>query len=129
MTEETKSTCPYCQSSLTVRLGNETHCNSCGKSWGLDKNPISTIALDRKARQSDSTGFHRHHHASEGLADLEKALNESEATLREASRRVLGCKGDSAERLRLRQDEHDARQKRDRLLQIRGELVSSRVSS
>ncbi len=56
MPEETK-TCPHCQSSLTVRLGNETHCNSCGKSWGLDKNPVATQAAARKARRSEKTGW------------------------------------------------------------------------
>jgi hypothetical protein len=60
MSEERNPVCPYCQGTqgtLTVRLGNETHCNSCGRSWGLDKNPIATHAADRKAGRSRAAGW------------------------------------------------------------------------
>jgi uncharacterized Zn finger protein (UPF0148 family) len=121
------ATCPYCQSTLVVKLGNETHCNSCGKSFGLDKNPVSTQALNRKAQRSPSTGYGHPKHACEGLADLEKETNEVEAELRAASLNVLRSKGTSMEIALLRQIERDARAKRDRLLQVRGELVTQRT--
>jgi ribosomal protein L37AE/L43A len=57
VTEETKPICIFCQSPLTVRLANETHCNSCGKSFALDKNPVATIAQNRKARRSKESGW------------------------------------------------------------------------
>jgi transposase-like protein len=54
---EDKPVCPYCQSTLTVRLGNETHCNACGKSFDLDRNPIATEAANRKAQRSGANGW------------------------------------------------------------------------
>jgi len=57
MEEQSKTVCPFCHSAITVRLANETHCNQCGRSWGLDKNPVSTMALARKARRSRKTGW------------------------------------------------------------------------
>jgi hypothetical protein len=125
MPEETKTICVYCQSSLTVRLGNETHCNSCGRSFGLDRNPVATQAADRKRAASASTGFARHRHENEGLADLEAQLNQAETTLRTASRNVLSFKGSGPELAHRRQVETLARTKRDELLIIRGELVRS----
>jgi ribosomal protein L37AE/L43A len=38
--QEAKPTCPRCQSTLTVRLANAWHCNSCGIDFGIEKNPI-----------------------------------------------------------------------------------------
>jgi hypothetical protein len=126
MLDETKTICVYCQSALTVRLGNETHCNSCGRSFALDKNPISTRAADRRRAASASTGFSAHRHENEGLEEIEAEYNAVEAELRTASRAVLGCKGPGAELSRLRQIEKEAREKRDRLLQKRGELATQR---
>jgi hypothetical protein len=120
-------TCPYCQSSLTVRLGNETHCNSCGKSFGLDRSPVSTQAANRKRAASASTGFNRHQHENEGLEAIEAEYNAVEAELREASRAVLSCRGTAMELSALRQVETLARRKRDELLAIRGELIAQRT--
>jgi hypothetical protein len=119
--------CPYCQSTLVVKLGNETHCNSCRKSFGLDRNPVSSQAADRKRAASPSTGYGHHQHACDGLADLENETNEAESELRAASLNLLRSKGTAMEIALLRQIERDARAKRDRLLQIRGELVTQRV--
>jgi hypothetical protein len=124
MSDETKTICVYCQSTLTVRLGNQTHCNQCGRSFGLDRNPVSMQAADRKRAASPSTGFGHPKHACEGLAEIEAASNVAEADLREASRNVLSCKGGVLELARLRHIEREARTKRDRLLSIRAELVT-----
>jgi ribosomal protein L37AE/L43A len=129
MSEETKTICPFCRSTLTVRLGNQTHCNSCGKSFALDRNPVSTQAADRKRSASPSTGYGHPKHACEGLTDLEQETNVAETELREATRNVLGCKGTGLELAFLKQAERDARAKRDRLLQIRGELVTNSLSN
>jgi transposase-like protein len=125
MPEETKTICPFCQSSLTVRLGNETHCNSCARSFALDKNPVATQAANRKTAASASTGFARHQHVNEGLEAIEADYNLAEAALREASRALLSCRGPAAEVSRLRQIETLARAKRDEVLTIRGELLRS----
>jgi hypothetical protein len=109
-----------------VRLGNETHCNSCGKSFALDRNPVSTQAADRKRAASASTGFNPHQHACEGLVDLEQKTNEAESELRTASLNLLRSKGTALEVALLRQIEREAREKRDRLLKVRGELVTHR---
>ena len=57
MSEETGMKCLECGSELVVQLGNEKHCNQCGASWGLEKNPIAKTAADRKARRSEKTGW------------------------------------------------------------------------
>ncbi|HLZ52107.1 MAG TPA: hypothetical protein VKP61_15275 [Candidatus Acidoferrum sp.] len=57
MPEELKPVCPNCQSTLTVKLGNETHCNCCGTSFDLDRNPVATQAANRKARRSRASGW------------------------------------------------------------------------
>jgi hypothetical protein len=126
--EDTKPLCPFCQSSLTVRLGNETHCNSCGRSWGLDRNPVATQAADRKRAASASTGFYPHQHECEGLSAIEAEYNQAEAALREASRNVLCCKN-GLELLPLRQIERKAREERDRLLQIRAERLAHKAAA
>lgn len=126
MSDETNPVCVFCQSDLLVRLGNETHCNSCGRSFALDRNPVSTQAANRKRAASASTGFNRHRHENEGLEENLSRYNEAEAELRTATRSVLACKGSDAELSRLRQIEIFARAKRDELLQIRGELQKAR---
>jgi hypothetical protein len=120
-------TCPYCQSTLVVKLGNETHCNSCGKSFGLDRNPVSTQAADRKCAAAPSTGYGQPKHACAGMADLEKKTNAAESELRAASLNLLRSKGSVMEIALLRQIERDARAKRDGLLKLRGELVTHRA--
>jgi len=125
MSEETKTVC-QCGSTLTVRLGNQTVCNQCGRSFALDRNPVSTQAADRKRAASASTGFNPHQHAYEGLAAIEQERNEAEAELRTASLNVLRSKGTALELALLRQIEREARAKRDRLLQMRAELVTHR---
>jgi hypothetical protein len=130
MPEERKPVCEYCQSTLTVKLGNETHCNSCGRSWGLDLNPISTHAADRKRLASASTGFNPHRHDSEGLADLEAQLNQADREFSKAVMDVASHRGADREELsRLRQIERDAKRKLDRLLEIRGELATQKSVS
>ena len=54
---ETKITCPKCGSTCCIVTGNEKHCNQCGKSWDLDRSPISTVAAKRKAERSAATGW------------------------------------------------------------------------
>jgi hypothetical protein len=120
---EEKTICPFCQSNLTVRLGCETHCNSCGKSFALDKNPISTQAADRRAA---ATGFPAHHE-SEGLGAVEQKINQAEREFSEAVLNVARHAGNSEERLQLRQAERDAKQRLDKLLQERGELATQRT--
>jgi hypothetical protein len=122
MPEETKAVCPDCGSELVVEISNMKKCNQCGAQWGLDRNPIVAQAAARKAERSPSTGFTPHHHATEGLADLEQQLNEAERILREASMFVLCGKG--PELVHLREAERIARDWRDRLLARRAELVA-----
>jgi hypothetical protein len=57
---EEKPVCPKCGSDLLVRLGNQTHCNSCGKSHGLIKDPIGEAARRARAARSEKTGWHKH---------------------------------------------------------------------
>ncbi len=44
---EERPICPHCHSDLTVPLGQQWHCNACGREFGFDKNPISTAAAKR----------------------------------------------------------------------------------
>lgn len=125
MNEETK--CPKCGSELITKLGNEKRCQECGLMFGLDRNPVSTQAADRKRAASASTGFNRHQHENEGLEAIEAEYNAVEAELREASRAVLSCRGTAMELSALRQVETLARRKRDELLAIRGELIAQRT--
>jgi hypothetical protein len=125
ISSETKPVCPFCQSTLTVRLGCETHCNSCGKSFALDRNPISTIALNRKAAASPSTGYGLHP-GNECLSELEQAINSAEREFSEAVLNVCRHRGDAEELRKLRQAERDAKAKLDKLLADRGELATHR---
>jgi uncharacterized Zn ribbon protein len=43
-----KEKCPKCGSTLTLRLGNQSHCNSCSHEWAIDRNPVATNALRRR---------------------------------------------------------------------------------
>jgi transposase-like protein len=54
MREETKVTCPRCESELTVLLANQRHCNSCGNDFAVDRNPIATRA---QAARADARGW------------------------------------------------------------------------
>jgi hypothetical protein len=124
---EEKPTCPFCESSLLVRLGNETHCNSCGKSFDLDKNPVASMAAASKRQASPATGYAPHQHENAGMEDLEAELNQAEAELREASWKVLLCKSSDSELSGLRQIERDARAKRDSLLQVRADRTAQKA--
>jgi len=117
--------CPFCQSNLTVHLGNEMHCNSCGKSFGLDRNAIATQAANRRAQAGPSSGFRPHHHANDGLQEIEAQINKAEAALREAVRAVLAVKHDDSAFLSLRQDARDAKEHWDELLKLRAERVAA----
>jgi hypothetical protein len=123
---EEKPVCLFCQSTLTVRLGCETHCNSCGKSFALDRNPISTTALNRKRAAGPSTGYGLHP-GNEDLRELEQEINSAERALSSAIMDVCRCSRTDAEQLsRLRQAERDAKAKLDRLLADRGELATQK---
>jgi ssDNA-binding Zn-finger/Zn-ribbon topoisomerase 1 len=51
--EETKPKCPKCSSELTIQIANQTHFNSCGTDFALDKNPIG-----RRARgETEKVGY------------------------------------------------------------------------
>jgi hypothetical protein len=125
MSMEEKIICVHCGSDLTVRLACETHCNACGKSFALDKNPIVTIAANRRAAAGPSTGFPVQHGNAE-LSSLEQAVNRAERELSDAVLNVCRHRERDAELLRLRQVERDAKQNLDRLLATRGELATQR---
>jgi hypothetical protein len=119
-------TCPYCQSTLVVKLGNESHCNSCGKSFGLDRNPISTQALNRKASASPSTGYGLHA-GNEDLSALEQEINQAERELSSAILDVCRCSRVDTEQLsRLREAERAAKERFSKLLEVRGELATQK---
>jgi len=58
--EEMKPVCPRCQSELVVLLANEKHCNQCGASFDLVRDPIARAAQASKDARSPKTGWHKH---------------------------------------------------------------------
>jgi DNA-directed RNA polymerase subunit RPC12/RpoP len=59
--EEKKIACPKCGSAeLIVPLANEKHCNGCGFSFDLVKDPIGRAAQARKDARCPKTGWHKH---------------------------------------------------------------------
>jgi hypothetical protein len=59
MTEE-KQKCPKCGSDLLVRLGNQTHCNSCAHEFGLVRDPIAQRAARARAARCEKSGYQPH---------------------------------------------------------------------
>jgi transposase-like protein len=45
---EEKQKCPFCASELTVAIANQRHCQSCGREFDIESNPISARALREK---------------------------------------------------------------------------------
>jgi hypothetical protein len=60
MTEETKSVCPKCGSTLIVPLANEKRCNQCGHSFDLVRDPIARAAHAAREARSPKTGYQPH---------------------------------------------------------------------
>jgi len=42
-----KEQCPHCSSALTITIGNQRHCNSCGHDFDIRKNPVADAAAQR----------------------------------------------------------------------------------
>ena len=63
---EEKPKCPRCQSELIVALANEKHCNQCGHSFDLVKDPISARAQAAREARSAKTGWQPHKHGRDG---------------------------------------------------------------
>jgi tRNA(Ile2) C34 agmatinyltransferase TiaS len=59
---EEKPVCPKCGSELIVPLANERHCNQCGHSFGLVRDPIARAAQASKEARSAKTGYQPHKH-------------------------------------------------------------------
>ena len=57
---EEKLKCPRCGSELIVLLANEKHCNQCGHSFDLVKDPIARAAQAARDSRSEKTGYHPH---------------------------------------------------------------------
>jgi ribosomal protein S27AE len=123
---EAKPVCPRCASGLLAAIGNGWHCISCGWDGNVDRNVIATAAEARKARRSATTGYNQHVHANDGLQELEAEVNLAESDLRIASREVLRCPKQDAERLRdLRRIEQIAKEHLDSLLKAHAERVAA----
>ena len=59
MTAE-KPVCPKCGSGLIALLGNQKHCNQCGHSFDLVRDPIAQRAARAREARSEKTGWHKH---------------------------------------------------------------------
>jgi hypothetical protein len=64
---EEKPVCPKCESSeLIVLLANEKHCNQCGHSFDLVKDPIAQRTAQTREARSAKTGWQPHKHGQDG---------------------------------------------------------------
>jgi tRNA(Ile2) C34 agmatinyltransferase TiaS len=51
---ESEPVCPQCGSTMIQAVGQQKHCNSCGKDFDWDPNPIATCAQKRKQQRESS---------------------------------------------------------------------------
>jgi hypothetical protein len=63
---EEKPVCPKCGSGLIVPLANEKHCNQCGHSFDLVRDPIAQRAARAREACSAKTGYQPHKHGRDG---------------------------------------------------------------